>query len=195
MTTVALFPSVLGIRRGVLDAAELLEAEGHTVLVVDLLHGRVFDDYPTAMAHAWEEVGQAELLRRSTAAVAHLPDGFVVAGFSMGCIAAVHIATQRRVSGVVMIAGAIPVSALGNDAVWPTGLRAQTHSMLADPWREEDELLAAIRDIEAGGGTIEVFDYTGAGHLFTDPTLPDEYDAAATAAMWEDVLAFIATAS
>ena len=54
---------------------------------------------------------------------------------------------------------------------------AQTHSTLEDPWREQEEIDLAVRDVEAGGGTIEVFDYPGSGHLFTDPTLPAEYDA------------------
>jgi dienelactone hydrolase len=46
MTTIALFPSVLGVRRGVLDAAERLRGDGHEVLVADLYDGRTFDDYP-----------------------------------------------------------------------------------------------------------------------------------------------------
>ena len=57
------------------------------------------------------------------------------------------------------------------------GVPAQTHATLDDPWREQEEIDEAVRDVEAGGGTIEVFDYPGSGHLFTDPTLPDEYDA------------------
>gem|GEM_PF-5303741 len=57
---------------------------------------------------------------------------------------------------------------------------AQTHTTLADPWREHEELDQTVRDVEAGGGTIEVFDYPGSGYLFTDPTLPAEYDPAAT---------------
>jgi predicted alpha/beta hydrolase family esterase len=48
------------------------------------------------------------------------PSGFVAAGFSLGCVMAVHVATQRTVSGVLMIAGAIPASAFGD----PLSLRA-----------------------------------------------------------------------
>jgi Dienelactone hydrolase family len=68
---------------------------------------------------------------------------------------------------------------------------AQTHSTLADHWREQEELEQTVRDIEAGGGTIEVFDYPGSGHLFTDPTLPAEYDAVATETFWSRVLPFV----
>ncbi len=189
MTTVALFPSVLGVRQGVLDAAARLREDGHQVLVVDLYDGRTFDDYPPAMAFAHEEVGVEALMGRAAEAVADLPDGFVAAGFSLGVVMAVHVATVRTVSGVVMLAGAIPASAMG--ARWPAGVPAQTHSTLADPWREQDEIDQTVRDVEAGGGSIEVFDYPGSGHLFSDPTLAAEYDPAATEQLWGRVLAFV----
>ena len=149
MTTVALFPSVLGVRAGVLDAADRLRRDGHEVLVVDLYEGRTFDDYEPAMAFAEEELGHAELMRRAREGVADLPDGFVSAGFSLGCVMAVHIATQRTVSGVLMIAGALPASAFGTDARWPTGVPAQTHATLDDPWREQDMIDQAV--LEVGG--------------------------------------------
>jgi dienelactone hydrolase len=191
MTTVALFHSVLGVRQGVLDAAERLRQDGHDVLVVDLFDGRTFDDYPPAMSFAEKEVGREVLMQRAAEAVAELPDGFVSAGFSLGCVMAVHVATERRVSGVLMVAGAIPVSAFGDNVRWPAGVPAQTHSTLADPWREQEELDQAVGDVEAGGGTIEVFDHPGSGHLFTDPTLPAEYDPVATEAFWNRVLPFV----
>ena len=68
---------------------------------------------------------------------------------------------------------------------------AQTHSTLDDPWREQEELDQTVRDVEAGGGTIEVFDYPGSGHFFTDPTLPAEYDPVATETFWSRVPPFV----
>jgi dienelactone hydrolase len=191
MTTIALFHPVLGIRPGVLDAAERLRADGHEVLVADLFEGRTFDDYPPAMSFAWEELGQEVLLQRAHDAVADLPDGFVSAGFSLGCVAAVHVATRRTVTGVLMINGAIPVSAFGDGSTWPAGVPAQTHSTVDDPWRDQDEVVQAVKDIEAAGGTIEVFDYPGSGHLFTDTSLPAEYDAEATELFWSRALPFV----
>jgi dienelactone hydrolase len=195
MTTVALFHSVLGVRKGVLDAAERLRRDGHDVLVIDLYGGRTFDEYPPAMAFATQEVGHQVLMQRAVSAVADLPDGFVTAGFSLGCVMAVHVAMQRPVSGVLMIAGAIPVSAFGEGARWPAGVPAQTHSTLADPWREQKEIDQAILDVEAGGGTIEVFDYPGSGHLFTDESLPGEYDPVATETFWGRALPFVRACS
>jgi dienelactone hydrolase len=191
MTTVALFPSVLGIRAGTLDAADRLRRDGHEVLVADLYEGRTFDDYEPAMAFAEEELGHAELMRRARVAVADLPDRFVSAGFSLGCVMAVHIATQRAVSGVLMIAGALPASAFGPDARWPAGVPAQTHSTLDDPWREQDMIDQAVLEVQAAGGTLEVFDYPGAGHLFTDTSLPAEFDRVGTELLWSRVLPFV----
>jgi dienelactone hydrolase len=191
MTTVALFPSVLGIRPGVLDAAERLRRDGHEVLVADLYEGLAFDDYEPAMAFAAEELGHAELMRRARGVVADLPDGFVSAGFSLGCLMAVHIATQRAVSGVLMIAGALPASALGAEARWPPGVPAQTHATLEDPWREQDMIEQAAVEVRAAGATLEVFDYPGAGHLFTDPSLAGEYDPVGTELLWSRVLPFV----
>jgi dienelactone hydrolase len=191
MTTVAMFPSVLGIRAGVRDAAERLRHDGHEVIVVDLYGGRTFDDYEPALAFAEEDLGHAELMRRARVAVAELPDGFVSLGFSLGCVMAVHIATQRAVSGVLMVAGALPASGFGADAQWPAGVSAQTHSTLDDPWREQEMIDQAVLEVQAAGGALEVFDYPGSGHLFTDPSLPAEYDPVGTELLWSRVLPFV----
>jgi dienelactone hydrolase len=179
------------VRQGTRDAADEFRHAGHEVQIVDIFEGRTFDDYPPAMAFAWEELGQADLLRRALAGVSGLPDGFVATGFSLGCMIAAYVATQRSVSGVIMIAGAIPVSEMGEQ--WPVGVPAQTHSMIGDPWREQAEIEQAVRDIEAAPSHIDVFDYPGSGHLFSDPTLPDEYDAEATRVLWGRVLPFVAS--
>ena len=192
MTTVVLFHSVLGVRQGVLDAADRLRGEGHEVLIPDLFDGRTFDEYDPALEFALKETGFPTLLGRAVDASADVPDGFVVAGFSLGCAMAGFVATQRQVSGVLMIAGAIPVTGFGDGVTWPAGVPAQTHATLDDPWREQEEIDEAVRDVEAGGGTIEVFDYPGSGHLFTDPTLPDEYDTATTELFWSRALPFVA---
>jgi dienelactone hydrolase len=45
MAEVVLFHSVLGLRPGVITAAEWLRAAGHTVHTPDLYDGEVFDDF------------------------------------------------------------------------------------------------------------------------------------------------------
>jgi dienelactone hydrolase len=41
---------------------------------------------------------------------------------------------------------------------------------------------------------VEAFDYPGDGHLFTDPSLPGEYDVQQSEVLWERVLRFCAHA-
>jgi dienelactone hydrolase len=93
---------------------------------------------------------------------------------------------------VLLLSGVFVPSWLGDDVRWPTGVPAQVHTMLDDPFRDDAESFEAQRrEIEQAGGTVEIFDYPGSGHLFADPSLPDEYDAAATELMWSRVLGFL----
>jgi dienelactone hydrolase len=190
MTTVAIFHSVLGIRQGERDAAERLRAAGHEVLLPDLYDGRVFDEYQPAMDWAGT-LPDDYRSERALAAVAGLPDGFVVAGFSMGSSDAVFVATRRAVSGVLQFSGLNPLEWFGEGAEWPAGVDSQSHQKEEDPFRDPVEEQATA-DVTAAGGILDLFFYPGSGHLFTDPTLPDEYDAAATELLWSRVLPFVA---
>ena len=193
MTRIALFHSVLGVRPGVTDAVERLRGAGHEVLVVDQYDGRVFDDYEEASAFA-EATGFPALMQRALDAVAGLPDGFVAAGFSNGGGMAEHVALQRPVAGVLMLSGALPLEMLGASA-WPHGVPAQIHYTVGDPFRRQEWVDAVAGAVRAAGGALEVFDYPGTGHLFTDPSLPAEFDREAAEALWDRVLAFCAAAA
>lgn len=175
MTDIALFHSVLGVRQGVSEAADRLRSEGHDVVVVDQYDGRVFDDYEEAGEFA-ESIGYPTLMGLAEEAVSDLADGFVAAGFSNGGGMAEFVATRRQVRGVLMLSGALDLAMIGVKA-WPHGVPAQIHYTVA----------AAVN--EAGAG-IEIFDYPGAGHLFTDSSLPNEFDADAAELLWSRVLPF-----
>lgn len=193
MATVVILPSVLGVRPGVDDAASRLRGDGHEVVVADYLDGATFDDYPAAMANV-EATGHGALMARALDGAAAAPDGSVVAGFSLGCVMAMHIATLRPVSGILMIAGAMPPSGFGDGRTWPAGVPGQTHSTIDDPWREQDAIDQAVREARDAGGSLEVFDYPGTGHLFTDASLPAEHDAASSELLWSRVLLFVRAA-
>ena len=188
MTHIALFHSVLGVRTGVLEAAERLGADGHEVLVVDQYDGRVFDDYAEAGRHA-EGIGYPELMARALRAVDGLPDGFVAAGFSNGAGMAEYVATRRRCSGVLLLSGALPLEMLGA-AGWPAGTAVQLHHGTGDPFRRQDWVDALVADVRESGAAVDVFDYPVSGHLFTDPGLPTEYDARAAELLWERAASF-----
>lgn len=188
MTKVALFHSVLGVRPGVTDAAERLTAAGHDVTVVDQYDGKVFDDYQTASSYA-EGVGYPALMAAAVEAVADVPDGFIALGFSNGAGMAEYVATQRKVGGVVMVAGALSLDMMGVDS-WPREVPAQIHYSVDDPFRDQAGIDSVIEAIGQSGSAVEFFDYPGGGHLFTDPSLPDEYDADSAHLMWERVISF-----
>ena len=190
MSQIALFHSVLGVRPGMLDAADRLRAAGHAVEVVDQYDGRVFDEYEEASAFA-EGIGYPALMQRALAEVEHVPDRFIAAGFSNGGGMAEFVAGNRSVSGVLMLSGALPMSMLGLPG-WPEGVPAQIHYTVDDPFRRQEGIDELAESIEAARATLERFDYPGAGHLFTDATLPQEYDAVSAALLWERVLGFCA---
>lgn len=169
-----------------------MRAAGHDVITPDLYDGRRFDEYDPAMAFS-AEYGQEKLMARALESVAALPDGFVVGGFSQGSSAAVFVATRRAVSGVLQFAGFNVLEWFGPDAAWPAGVDTQVHQSIDDPWREEEFAEQAARDVTSAGGHVEIFDYPGTGHLFTDASLPDEYDAEATELLWSRVLPFVAS--
>jgi dienelactone hydrolase len=188
MASIALFHSVLGVRPGIDAAAERLRADGHVVRVVDQYHGRVFDDYDEALAFA-ESIGYPALMSLAVDAVSDLPDGFVTIGYSIGGGMAEFVATQRPVSGVVMLSGAIPLAAMGAGP-WPAGMPGQIHYAVGDLFRSQDEIDGVVAEAHDAGAEVGVFDYPGNGHLFTDASLPAEYDAVQTEVLWERVLAF-----
>ena len=147
----------------------------------------MFDDYETAGAYV-EEVGFPALMAGAADAVRDLPDGFVAAGFSNGAGMAEYVATQRPCSGVLLVSGALPMAVLG--ASWPARLPAQLHRTTGDPFRSAEWDRAFADDVTAAGGRLEVVEYPGEGHLFTDPSLPAEYDPRATERLWREALAF-----
>lgn len=188
MTDIALFHSVLGVRAGVSEAADRLRTEGHDVVVVDQYDGRVFDDYEEASEFA-ESIGYPTLMEIAEEAVSGMPDGFVVAGFSNGGGMAEFVATRRPVRGVLMLSGALDLAMIGVET-WPNGVPAQIHYTVDDPFRSQAEIDAVATVVNDAGASMEIFDYAGAGHLFTDPSLPNEFDAQATELLWSRVLPF-----
>jgi dienelactone hydrolase len=188
MATIALFHSALGVRPGVLDAAERLTSHGHDVRVVDQYHGRSFEGYEEAQAYV-ESVGFPALMHSAVEATADLADGFVVAGFSNGAGMAEHVVIRRRVAGAVLLSGALPLGFLGT-ATWP-GVPVQLHCARHDPFRNDEWIAQLLHDVRASGASTEQHDYPGHGHLFTDAARPEEYDPSSTALLWTNVLRFL----
>lgn len=176
MAQVLLFPSVLGVRCGVTDLADALTRAGHSVTTVDLLDGETFDDYAAASARV-EEVGFPAQMATALEQSKGVTGPFVAIGFSNGAGMAQWVASQRPddVRGVVMIGGGIPMRFL--ESTWPSGVPGQVHVTSEDPFHTEEKHLDGELedDVERAGGEYTFVEYQGGGHLFTDPTLPREY--------------------
>jgi len=72
---------------------------------------------------------------------------------------------------------------------------AQIHYTVDDPFRNQAGIDAVVAQVSAAGACVEIFDYPGAGHLCTDPSLMTEYDADAADLLWSRVLPFCALPS
>jgi dienelactone hydrolase len=174
----------------VLDAAARLRAAGHDVVVVDQYDGLVLDSQADAAAHV-DLVGFPALMTRALDAVADLDDGFAVAGFSNGAGMATYVATQRRVSAAVLMSGAIPLAMLGVQE-WPASVAVQLHYGATDPMRHEEWIAEFTHSVRDSGAPLELhLDYPCGGHLFTDPSLREEYDAACADALHDRLLTFL----
>src|SRR5215210_5538151 len=165
MAEVVMFHSVLGLRPGVIAAAERLRAAGHTVHTPDLFDGEVFDDLDDGMRKE-EALGYREIARRAGEAVAGLPAGLVFAGFSMR-VAHAELLTASRPGtlGVVLMHGAVPVEGLseffGFDR-WPEGAPVQVRYAAFDPWVEaEGEVTPLGNAVRGAGADFEEYIYPG----------------------------------
>ncbi len=191
MSDILLFHSVLGLRAGVLEAADRLRAAGHTVHTPDFFAGRTFDEYPPAFEWLEEIGGIPDVIARTTAAADELPQDLVYAGFSLGGLPAELLAATRPgAKGLVLLHTAIPLDGL-DVLEWPAAVPVQIHFAAGDPYRDKAELESFEAAVHASGARYERFDYPGTGHLFTDQTLPDEFDAQSAELVFSRVLAFL----
>ena len=185
--TIVLLHSTYGLRPAVHSAAERLRAAGHEVYVPDLFDGRVAGSVEDGRKIR-DEIGNEELLRRAIVAAAPYSEkGLVYAGFSMGAALAQNLALgDEKARGLLLLHG---TSDIADGAA--TDIPVQLHVAEPDPFETEDWLNAWYLRMRRAGADVEVFRYRGAGHLYTDPDLPD-HDAEAAEKTWAIALAFLA---
>lgn len=202
--TIILFHSAYGLRPAVHAAAARLRAAGHEVHVPDLFEGRTAETVEEGMAIK-EEIGREELLKRAVRAAAPYSGGsgrpagppieggggrragLVYAGFSLGGSIAQNLAlADERARGLLLLHG---TSDLADDA--RTEIPVQLHVAEPDPFEPDDWLNAWYLRMRRAGADVEVHRYHGAGHLYTDPELPD-WDEEAAERTWSTALDFLA---
>ncbi|MBL1106104.1 dienelactone hydrolase family protein [Streptomyces sp. 5-8] len=184
---IMLFHSTYGLRPAVHDAADRLRAAGHEVWTPDLFAGRTFDTAEEGMGFK-EEIGKEELLKRAVLAAAPYSDrGLVYAGFSLGASVAQTLALgDDKARGLLLLHGTSDIAPTAHVDELPV----QLHVAEPDPFETDDWLSAWYLQMGRAGADVEVYRYAGAGHLYTDPGLPD-YDAEAAEATWRVALGFL----
>ncbi|MER7083416.1 Dienelactone hydrolase [Saccharopolyspora kobensis] len=184
---ILLLHSVFGLRPAVHAAADRLREAGHEVHVPDLFDGRTAETVEDGMRIS-EEIGRDELLRRAVQVAAPLSArGLVYAGFSLGAALAQNLAlADEKARGLLLLHGTSDIAE--NAAV--DDLQVQLHVADPDPFESEDWLNSWYLRMQRAGAEVEVFRYAGAGHLYTDPSLPD-HDAEAARKTWNIAVDFL----
>src|SRR3569833_104311 len=192
--TVVLFHSMFGLRPVELSAAERLRGAGHRVVTPDLLAGAVAaqDGAVPTLEDGFAlmgRVGWETIVARAHAAVRDLPASTVLGGFSMGVGVVGSVWPDRlAAAGVFQLHAAAPVP-----AGIPAGTPVQAHAADGDRFAPPDQLAALRASAEHAGAEVSLHTYPGAGHFYSDPSLPD-HDPIATNRTWQHVDALLAKA-
>ncbi|MFC3234650.1 dienelactone hydrolase [Streptomyces nitrosporeus] len=186
---IMLFHSAYGLRPAVHAAADRLRAAGHEVRVPDLFEGHTFDTVEEGMAFK-DGVGKDELLKRAVMAAAPYSDqGLVYAGFSFGASVAQTLALgDAKARGLLLLHGTSDIAQNATVEELPV----QLHVADPDAFESPDWLNSWYLQMRRTGADVEIYRYPGAGHLYTDPDLPD-FDKAAADLTWKVSLGFLAT--
>ncbi|WP_406001419.1 dienelactone hydrolase family protein [Streptomyces sp. NBC_00829] len=186
---IMLFHSVYGLRPAVHAAADRLRDAGHQVHVPDLFEGQTADTVEEGGALK-EKIGTDELLRRAVVAAApHSDEGLVYAGFSLGGSIAQNLALgDEKARGLLLLHGTSDIA----EGSTVDELPVQLHVADPDPFETHDWLSTWYLQMQRTGADVEIYRYPGAGHLYTDPDLPD-YDERAADQTWRIALGFLAT--
>lgn len=186
---IMLFHSTYGLRPTVHAFAERLRAAGHEVRVPDLFEGHTFETVEEGMAFK-DQVGKDELLKRAVLAAAPYSDqGLVYAGFSFGASVAQTLALgDAKARGLLLLHGTSDIAE--NASV--DELPVQLHVADPDAFESPDWLNSWYLQMQRTGADVEIYRYPGAGHLYTDPELPD-FDQDAAELTWKVALGFLAT--
>lgn len=187
MAEILLFHHAQGLTPGVLSFADELRTAGHVVHAPDLYDGKTFADLTEGVGYA-KEVGFGTIAERGRLAAEGLPNGVVYAGFSLGVMPAQELAqTRPGAKGALLFQSCFPPEEFGGP--WPEDVPVQIHIMEEDEWALEGDLDAA-RELDATVESAQLFLYPGDRHLFTDESLA-EYDEAAATLVKQRVLSFL----
>src|SRR5262245_2504986 len=166
MAEVLLLHHAQGQTNGFLAFADELRGAGHVVHTPDLYDGHTFETLDEGLAYAGD-VGFGEIQKQGIASADALPGELVYGGFSLGVMAAQHLAQHRAgAKGALLYHACIPPAEFGGP--WPAGVPVQIHGMDHDPFFADEGDLDAARALVAETDDAELFVYPGDRHLFAD---------------------------
>jgi dienelactone hydrolase len=185
--TVILFHSMFGLRSVELSAARRLRESGHQVVTPDLFAGAVAGRHGTTPVlddgfALMERIGWDMIVTRARAAVRDLPADAVLGGFSMGAGVIGSLWPDRPAAAGVFCLHA--TTTVPEDV--PSGTPVQTHVAIDDAFAPADQLAAFQTSAAHAGADATLYTYSGAGHFYTDPSLPD-HDPIATERTWQHI--------
>ncbi len=190
---VIIFHSTFGLRPVELAAADRLRRAGHRVGVPDLFGGAVADGadgIPTLEAGfaLQKRIGWETVIGRARESLRALPPETVLCGFSMG-VGVISTLWPERLEA----AGAIFFHATTEvPAGVAAGTPVQTHAAVDDRFAPADRLARFTESAARVGADAACYTYPGAGHFYTDPSLPD-HEPAAAALTWQRIEALLAS--
>jgi carboxymethylenebutenolidase len=183
-----------GINAEMKKKVQRFAGEGFLTLAPDLYHGKVAKDDHEA-GQLMGALDWARALGDIAGAVKHLQEsprsnGKVgVLGFCLGgALAFATAATLPGLAAVVPFYGIPDTSKFDWSKVDAPIL---AHFAGHDDWASPDKARALARLIEAGGKSIELHVYEGAGHAFMRDTDPSKYHEPSAKKAWERTLAFL----
>jgi dienelactone hydrolase len=185
MAHVALFHSMLGLRPPERLAAERLRQAGHLVTTPDLYDGRTAGTMDEGYS-LMNEVGWPVITQRARHVMSGVPADAVLMGFSMGVGVVSTLWPERpRAAAVVLLhaLAALPANAR-------PGLRLQVHAGENDDFAPPSAVAGLLTSASDAGVAAQVFTYPGAGHFYTDASLP-EHDFQAADLTWQRILEFL----
>ncbi len=129
------------------------------MIAPDLYAGQVTETVDEGFALC-DRIGWPAILGRARLALAGMPAETVLAGLSMGApVAAALLGERPQTAGLLLLHN----TGSGDTAAVRPGLPVQSH--IADP--------DTYQGMTDAGAAVQTFRYPDAGHLFTDPSLPD----------------------
>lgn len=180
------------------DVADRFASVGFVALAPDLYHGATAKEpdhamkllMGLAMDKAALDIDGAAQYLLGTSKVTSTHIGAV--GFCMGGSLALWSATRSpAITAAIAFYPGMPWARM--EPVWENyaGKSAMIHCSESDGTSLASGIQVAVKAIEAGNGSVEIFDYPGTSHAFFNSDRKEVYDSKSAEIAWQRSIAFL----